>query len=135
MKHRIAVYDYPLNLLKLFQSILTKKGYEVLIHQGELRCLDELQNFQPNLIILGYVVGYHQDEVDIIRQLRQHPAIHNTPLLICSTGAIYLKNLVSTTDHDLLVIGKPFSMGELMLAVEHLLSLSKDERFALAAGD
>lgn len=121
MLKRIAVYDYPPNLLKLFQRVLSKKGYEVRVLQGELQHPEELSEFQPNLIILGYIVGYVQNELEVIQWLREHPCTASTPIIICTTGMKQVLEQPETNADGVMLVPKPFSIDQLFSAVDQML--------------
>lgn len=130
MLKRIAVYDYPPNLLKLFQWVLSKKGFEVRALQGELQCPDELSEFQPDLIILGYIVGYRKKDLEVIRGLREHPCTASTPIIICTTGMKQLQEQPESKAEGVMLLPKPFNIDQLFSAVDQLLHRHQARKFA-----
>jgi len=118
---RIVAYDYSPNILTLFQRVLSREGFEVFLSASPMTCW-EVEEFQPDLIILGYVVGYLDNELDILRQLRQNPSTASIPVIICTTGARHLQGREEIiTDDWLAVVSKPFEIGQLLSAVDTLL--------------
>lgn len=126
MPERIAVFNHSPTNLRLFREILTKKGYEVSTYQQEMTTLAEVEHAQPDLIILAYVVGYRENELEIIHALRSMPATHRIPIIVCSTGARKLEEIARYMNVQYLsLLPKPFNMNELVALVAQSLAHSR----------
>jgi CheY-like chemotaxis protein len=126
MPHRIAVFNHSATNLRLFREILTKKGYDVLTFQQEMTTLAEVERARPDLIILAYIVGYQENEMEIIYALRSMPATYRIPIIVCSTGARKLEEIGRYVDVDYVsLLPKPFNMNELVTLVAQSLAHSR----------
>jgi DNA-binding response OmpR family regulator len=120
---RIAVFNHSPTNLRLFQEILSKRGYEVLTFQQEMTTMAEVELAKPDLIILAYIVGYQENELEIINELRSMPATHRIPIIVCSTGARKIEDIAHYINiHYISLLPKPFNMNELVALVAQSLS-------------
>jgi DNA-binding response OmpR family regulator len=118
MPQRIAVFDTSPALLKLFESLLAAHGYEVVCVPAELTGAAELAPWAIDLLILGYLRGYLNDEVFILRDLRANSATHRLPVLIATTGdPTSLEIRVREITDRVWVLGKPFDASQLIAVV------------------
>ena len=127
MPHRIAVFNHSPTNLRLFREILTKHGFEVFTFQQEMTTLAEVERMQPDLIILAYIVGYQENELHIIHELRSRPSTHRIPIVVCSTGVRKIEEFGRYVNvRYLSLLPKPFNMNELVAAVAESLDGSPD---------
>lgn len=131
--HRIAVFNHSPTNLRLFREILTKKGYEVFTFLQEMTSLNEVAHLKPDLIILAYIVGYQENELEVIRELRSLPATHRIPIIVCSTGARKLDEIGRYLNVSYLsLLPKPFNMNELVAIVAQSLARSHADSVDIA---
>ena len=124
MLKQVMVYDNCPNILTLFDRILSNEGFEVMSSASPMNSFD-IDPLQVDIIILGYIVGYLDHELDILRKLRQNIRTALIPVIICTTGALYIQNREEIiNDHRLAVVSKPFAIEQLLAAVDLLLKNS-----------
>jgi CheY-like chemotaxis protein len=127
MARRIVVFNHEEHILTLFREILTKKGFEVFAYLQELTSLSEIELMMPDLIILGYLKGYIENELEMVEQLRAHPMLKDIPIIICTTGEIRDQRIGWQQElRYLAVVPKPFNVQDLLDAVEDSLKTGDD---------
>src|SRR5690606_23503272 len=92
MPHRIAVFNHSANILLLIASVLKQKGFEVFVFLEALTDVSRVVELNPDLVIIGHVTGFVDDELDIIRQFRNNPTTEHVPIIVCTTGAAQVRN-------------------------------------------
>ena len=124
MSVRIMVFNHTQNVLRLFQVILSTRTYEVSIHYQALEHLAEVEAVMPDIIILGYIKGYAENEMEMIKALRENPKTATISILVCSTGFEALEKTDRYTGiTHLELMSKPFEPDDLLAAIDRLLSL------------
>ncbi|MEP7289971.1 MAG: response regulator [Chloroflexota bacterium] len=115
----IVIFNHSPNLLKLFQAALSKKGYKISTHLQEMSHLDQIMQDPPDLIILGTLKGYLDSEVEIIQKIRQDSTAGTIPIIVCTTGDLFLaKNEQVSEVKYFSIVPKPFDIQDLLSAVE-----------------
>lgn len=128
MVWRIAVFNHADNVLKLFEQVLSKHGFEVVTYKQEDVSVAQIEQIRPDVIILGYLKGYSENEVKMIQELKTLPSTEKIPIIVCSTGEVYI-------DYDPLtgsipyiqLLPKPFRAEELLAAVQAALQTGSDQ--------
>jgi len=118
MLKRILVLDDNQDILDIVKEALLYEKFEVNITTKAHRIIETIQTFKPDLVMVDYKLnGYKGD--DICRQIKMHPQLHNTPVIICSA---YLDNNIDllTCGCDA-IIAKPFGLEELIDKVNGLI--------------
>jgi DNA-binding response OmpR family regulator len=88
MATRIAVCNHSEEILNRFQQFLESHGFTVAIFLQELTTLPRLNEFKPDMIILGYTRGYPSNYPEFIQELRANPETDALPILVCITGRL-----------------------------------------------
>lgn len=121
MLQRILVDDHSPAVLKLFDRVLSREGFEVIVSETRLT-LPEIEQRNADLVILGYIQGYLDQELDIVRQLRGNVRTASLPIIIGTTGAAHLEEKEEIVRDDRLqLLSKPFHLDELFAAIAALL--------------
>lgn len=121
--HTIVVFDDSPNHLRLFETVLGRRGYHVITHEGDFRCSEQLDGVVPSLIILGYVRGFFRDEIAALQALRDNPAFASVPILIATTSVRRdSETMMPWQAEAVFIIHKPFDARELVAAVSQALS-------------
>jgi DNA-binding response OmpR family regulator len=121
---RIMVFNHTEHILTLFQAVLAKQGYEVSTHLQALEHLSEVERVKPDLIILGYIKGYDENDIEMIHALRANPNTANISVIVCSTGYARLDTDTPYKDIEYIeVVPKPFEPTNLLDKVDRLLRL------------
>ncbi len=123
MAPHIVVFNHSASLLVLFRENLTASGYTVSTHLQELTSLDEIREPRPDLIILAYLRGYIENELDILDALKADPELGDIPVIVFATGPIRGEQEINGRParyHQL--VEKPFNRAQLLDAVSSALS-------------
>jgi DNA-binding response OmpR family regulator len=124
MPHRIAVFNHSPNILLLIESLLGRKGFEVLPFVETLTEISRVVELSPDLVIIGHVNGYDDGELEIIHSLRSEPASAHIPIIVCTTGAAHIRaNARLESVSYVTIVPKPFDVQELLAAVYRALGL------------
>ena len=130
----LYVEDEPF-LSKIVKESLEIRGYEVFLAEDGLQVLPALQQFQPDICVLDVMLP-HRDGFSLGREIRaQHPDLPIVFVTAKNQTADVLEGF-SSGGND--YVRKPFSMEELIVRIQNLLSLSQKhpentDRIALGA--
>ncbi len=113
-KQKILIVDDDVNIAELISLYLTKECYETkMVHDGE-SALKELQNFQPNLILLDLMLP-GIDGYQVCREVRTKSQV---PIIMLSAkGEVFDKVLGLELGADDYIV-KPFDTKELVARVK-----------------
>jgi DNA-binding response OmpR family regulator len=101
-------------------DVLRAEGYAVVpCSPSREKCLDELIDVRPDLVILDVPLGRPafnvEDAVDLVDGLRAHPTTANVPIVICTTVEPALcKHRSHLNGLKCDFISKPFELSELL---------------------
>jgi DNA-binding response OmpR family regulator len=117
MLKRILVLDDSQDILDIVKETLSYEHFEVKVTPSSDHITDTLQTYLPDLVILDYKQTGPKGD-DICRDIKAHPYLNNTPVIICS--AYLANNDLSDCGCDA-TIAKPFGLAELLDKVKGLL--------------
>lgn len=124
MAHRITVFNHSSNILLLIESVLKQKGFEVFTFLEALTDVSRVVELKPDLVVIGHVTGFVDEELDIVRQFRADPDTEHIPIIVCTTGAAQVHNSGSLEGVSYVtVVPKPFDIHELLDAVHVALGI------------
>jgi DNA-binding response OmpR family regulator len=125
MAHRITVFNHSSNVLLLIESVLKKKGFEVFTFLETLTDISRVVELNPDLVVIGHVTGFVDEELDIIRQFRANPDTAHVPIIVCTTGAAQVRKSGSLEGVAYVsIVPKPFDIHELIDAVHLALGIA-----------
>lgn len=119
MSQRIIVIDNDPKILEVVQEALQDEGFEVEVYSQTSDVIDLVQQQQPDLLILDYILdGINGGE--FCRQLKKQSATAGLPVILCSG---YSKVLYSLGFYGCdTFLEKPFDHRELIQQVQLLLN-------------
>ena len=119
--HILAINNDPA-VLALLRDLLEDAGYQVATHAYVDRDLGEIEQSQPDLIILDYMWATEDASWALLQMLRLDPATANVPIVLC-TGAV--REVEALQPHLLemgvTVVLKPFNIDQLVDAIRERL--------------
>jgi two-component system OmpR family response regulator len=131
---KILVVDDNTDLVELYLTILGMKGYTVVGALSGRECLQELEKFLPDLILLDIMMA-PMDGWETLRRIREDPRAGDIPVIMVTGKQFVLEELVQYGDLIDGYIVKPVSPHGLYLLLEHFfLGIGKIEDCAKAAG-
>ncbi len=105
----LVVEDTP-ELVELYRDILTEEGYAVAVYPQAVLDMRDVERIAPELIILDYLLGGEVDGLQMLHQLKRHPATAAIPVILC-TAAVKTINAVAD---DVRILYKPFELNDLL---------------------
>ena len=137
MAVRILVVNDTQEILELFRIFLEEEeGYEVVLAGTPMQRIKEVEQINPDLIILDLVFGDEKTGLQMLQMLKMQRSTATIPVIVCTAALDLVREqegyLVSQGVH---VIYKPFDLEHLRVNVKQLLesheymsSLNKEER-------
>jgi DNA-binding response OmpR family regulator len=116
MLKRIFVLDDNQDILDIIKEALSYEKFEVNITSDCKDIIEAVKSFRPDLVILDYKLSGPNGD-DICRQIKSHPQLFETPVIICS--AYLNKDDLLACGCDA-IIAKPFGLEELVDKVNGL---------------
>lgn len=114
---RILVVDDNSDNLLLIQTILEDDGYDVVVADDGERALEQLDQVQPDLILLDVMMP-GIDGYEVTRQIRQHQKLASIPILLIT--AHRKTDILENSERDIDVndfIHKPIDLDDLLMRV------------------
>ena len=125
---RILVFNHSPNILRLFNEVLTKKGFEVIARLEEVTTISQVEGIDPDIIILGYLRGLPDGESDIVLELQAHPTLGKIPLIIATTSVLQMQQQTPIgAIQGISYLDKPFDIDALMRVVNEAVAMSGAE--------
>ena len=118
-KKRILIFDDDAAVLDVLRLIFLEAGYDVEVSQTSHNVMECAGGFQPDLILMDYLIPDIGGAEAIIR-LRNNQEFCNVPviLLSASTNIVKIKNSSGANDY----LKKPFNLWDLEAVVNKYLS-------------
>lgn len=118
MLKRILVLDDNQDILDVVEEALSYEKFQVLITSDSNNIIEIAKIFRPDLFILDDKLTGRKNE-EISRQIKWHPVLGNTPVMLCSSYLHRNADFSSMACDD--IIAKPFGLEELVTKVNGLL--------------
>lgn len=103
-----------------FARVLTLAGYEVVVAHSADVALREAQNHQPDAIILDFQMPF-VNGVGFLYRLREHDALHSTPVLVVTGASLDDEARMALHDLDAKIRFKPIGGADLVAETRSLL--------------
>ena len=122
MAARILVVNDTQEILELFRMILEGEGYEVILSGLPIQQIHDVEEINPDLIILDFVFGDQKVGWQMLQILKMQHSTESIPVIVCTAALDMVREqegyLVSQGIH---VIYKPFDIDHLITNVKQLL--------------
>ena len=122
MTPRILVVNDTQEILELFRMILEGEGYEVILSGFPIQQIQDVEEIDPDLIILDFVFGDQKVGWQMLQILKMQRSTETIPVIVCTAALDMVREqegyLVSQGVH---VIYKPFDIDHLIANVKQLL--------------
>ena len=137
MAARILVVNDTQEILELFRMFLEEEeGYEVVLAGTPMQRIKEVEQINPDLIILDLVFGDEKTGLQMLQMLKMQRSTATIPVIVCTAALDLVREqegyLVSQGVH---VIYKPFDLDhletnvkQLLASHEHVSSVIEEER-------
>lgn len=132
----ILVVNDTQELLELFRMLLEAEGYKVVLAGFPIQQISDIEDINPDLIILDLVFGDQKTGWQMLQMLKMKRSTASIPVIVCTAALSEVREqegyLVSQGVH---VVFKPFDIDQLLTHVkqllethEHISSASEEER-------
>jgi len=113
-------------ILDLFQQILEEDGYEVVLSSYPMEGVQEVENINPDLVILDFMFRGKNLGWPMLLKLKEYPPTERIPIIVCSTAMEAVQGQVEyLASHGIPTVYKPFDIDELLETIRHVLVSSE----------
>jgi CheY-like chemotaxis protein len=113
MTPRIAIFNHSSSVLMLFQTLLSKKGFQVIACR-DTNDVSEIAQLKPDAIVVSSILGYGEIDITIIARIRALPALQMIPIILCTTGVISPEEARGFRHaHGVSIVAQPFTFSQL----------------------
>lgn len=122
MPKYIMVFNDTIEILQLFEAILTDEGYAVSLHNLGERDAEIVSERKPDLIISDHSVLNEDLGWQFIQKLRMKRETEKIPIILATTNLrLVADNNGHIMDMGIMVLPKPFNVDQLLRMVEILI--------------
>ncbi len=89
-KRIVVINDTP-EILDLFRDILEAEGYAVTLYAFDPKHLADIEQAQPDLIILDYMIGGEPLGWQFLQMLKMTRATEQIPVIICTAAVAQIQ--------------------------------------------
>ena len=117
MKSRVLIADSDADLRELLQIFLSASGYDVAMASDGLQCLEQMQRFLPNVLVVEREMPWGGGDGVVARLREEHPPQAMEVVIITDDGRDF-----EPAPPVVACLEKPFSMEillEALRALEH----------------
>jgi DNA-binding response OmpR family regulator len=122
MGTRILVINDTQEILEMFRMLLEDEGYEVILSSFPMQKIQEIEQINPQLIILDFIFGERKLGWQMLQLLKMQRATAKIPIIICTAAESAVRDqegyLVS---QGIQIVYKPFDIDVLLLAIRRAL--------------
>ncbi len=126
MPTRILVVNDTQEILELFRILLETEGYEVILAGFPIQQIADVEQINPDLIILDFIFGDQTSGWQMLQMLKMQRSTASIPVIVCTAALNMVREqegyLVSQGVH---VIFKPFDIDHLLANIKHSLETHK----------
>lgn len=119
---RILVINDTQELLEMFRLLLEQEGYEVVLSGMPILKVSEVEEIQPDLILLDIIFGDRKTGWQMLQMLKMRRSTAHIPVIVCTAA---LKEVQEQEGYlisqQVRVIYKPFDIDALLTLIEQAL--------------
>lgn len=127
MAHILVINDTQ-ELLEMFRLLLEEEGHSVVLSGMPIFKISEVEQIQPDLILLDIIFGDHKTGWQMLQMLKMQRSTTHIPIIVCTAALREVQEqegyLVS---QHVRVIYKPFDIDELITMIDHALAVRPNE--------
>ncbi|GHO53862.1 response regulator [Ktedonobacter robiniae] len=113
--HLLIIDDDP-SILEMMRLVLEEEGgYQVTIAEMIFEDVIDVERLQPDLILLDFRFGAHQDGWNFLQKLKLHRPTMHIPIILCTAGLTdVLQQEAILEQKGIPILYKPFHLDELL---------------------
>lgn len=122
-KPRVVVINDTEEILELFRDILTEMGCDVVLMSYAPDDLRRIEQEQPDLIIIDFVLGGREFQGwQLLQKLRMNRATESVPIIACTAAVQQVRDQEGyLLEQHVAIVMKPFNIDQLEAAVRKAL--------------
>jgi CheY-like chemotaxis protein len=125
MTSHVLVIDDDPSLLELYQLLLEAEGYRVTTSKTAYEHVSDVENLQPDLILMDMKLGSKENGFLLLQKLRLYRPTKDIPIIICTAAVQAVREQEETfKEKGIPIIYKPFEIDELLQVVRQYLPTS-----------
>lgn len=123
MASRILVINDDESILELYRLILEEEAsYTVTLSLITFERVTDIEEMQPDLIILDAKLGAYQEGLHLVQKLKRYPPTEAIPVLLCTAADDLIRqNGATLRERGIPILSKPFDIDDLLQQVQELL--------------
>ena len=120
---RVVVINDTEEILELFRDILTPMGCDVVLMSYAPDDLRRIEQEQPDLIIIDFVLGGREFQGwQLLQKLRMNRATESVPIIACTAAVQQVRDQEGyLLEQHVAIVMKPFNIDQLEAAVRKAL--------------
>jgi DNA-binding response OmpR family regulator len=127
MAERILVVNDTQEILDLFCEVLKQEGYDAVLSGFPMREIQDVEEINPDLIILDLVFGGEKTGFQMLQMLKMKRTTASIPVIVCTAALDTVREqegyLMSQGVH---IVYKPFDIDHLVEIVKQALSARRN---------
>ncbi len=127
MSTRILVINDTQEILDLFRILLEGEGYEVVLSGFPFQQVSEIEQINPDLIILDVIFGDQKSGWQMLQLLKMKRSTASIPVVVCTAALNVVREqegyLISQGVH---VVYKPFDIDQILITIKLALESRKN---------
>jgi DNA-binding response OmpR family regulator len=133
----IMVINDTVEILELFEEILSDEGYEVITHSFSDRTHLDIEEVAPDLLIMDYLFGGEELGWQTLQKLKMRRETASIPVIVCTAAIKKVREIESHLRvKGVLLLPKPFEIDELLHYVRQALEMRDNPAlYGQPAGD
>ena len=122
----ILVINDTQELLEMFRMLLEEEGYEVVLSGMPILKVGEVEQIQPDLIILDIIFGDHKTGWQMLQMLKMQRSTAQIPIIVCTAALREVQEQEGyLIAQNVRVIYKPFDIDDLLGMIKKLLDVQE----------
>ena len=124
---RILVINDTQEILELFEEILTAMGHEVTLLSYAPDELRQIEEADPDLVIVDFVIGGREMEGwQLLQKMRMNRSTQQIPIIACTAAQQAVREQEGyLTQQGIAIVLKPFNVVQLENAVRMALKVNE----------
>jgi DNA-binding response OmpR family regulator len=107
----------------MFRLLLEQEGYEVVLSGMPILKVSEIEEIQPDLIVLDIVFGDNKTGWQMLQMLKMQRSTERTPIIVCTAALHEVQQQEGyLIAQNVRVVYKPFDIDAFLKAIEQALA-------------
>ncbi len=122
MSARILIIDDNVSLTTLLAKTLVRFGYEPHTENNSLQAIASVERLRPDVVLLDVMMP-EKDGGAVLNELRAHPELHHTPVILLTGLPSEAEAICRTNGFPCPIVAKPVELKILVTEIEGLVGI------------